>query len=172
MIAALPAALGAPALIRSTPALGRAEGACRPHEPGPALLITADGLMDRRGTLRAELYPDTDRDFLADDNVLIGAGRTFRRAEAPLPASGPATLCIRAPAPGRYSLAFIHARDAGRRFSLLHDGIGFPGNPRLGFSRPSAQEAAVDVPAGVKPIHILLNYRHGLFSFGPLRSNR
>lgn len=172
MIALLPAAIVSPAPVRSVPSLGMAEGRCRPGESGPALVIEADGLIDRRGLLRAELYPDDDRDFLADDNVLVAAGRTFRRAEARLPQAGPASLCIRAPAAGRYALALIHVREGGRRFSLLHDGIGFPGDPALGLSRPKAAQAAVDVPAGVRRIRIRLNYRRGLFSFGPVRSAR
>jgi uncharacterized protein (DUF2141 family) len=162
------AADAAAAHVRSTPSLGLAEGRCRPNEAGPAVLIDAIGLKDRSGVLRAELYPANEHDFLADDNALVEQGKTFRRVELVLASPGPARLCIRAPAPGAYALALIHDRDQTRGFSLLHDGIGFPGNPKLGFSRPAAAAARIVVPTGVVETQILLNYRRGLFSFGPL----
>ena len=55
LLALAPAA--ATAQVESNPNLGKAEGQCRPNEAGPAVLVTAVGLKDRRGTLRAELYP-------------------------------------------------------------------------------------------------------------------
>jgi len=149
--------------------LGIPEGRCRPNEPGPALLITAHGLKDRQGVLQAELYPDNDDDFLADDKVLIREGKTFRRAVTPLPANGPAQLCMRVPAPGTYTLSLLHDRDGNRKFSVLSDGIGFAGNPHVGRSKPAASTARVTAGPGVTPVSILLNYYHGLFSFGPLK---
>ena len=165
---ALAGSAAATPILRSSTALGLAEGRCRPHEQGPAILIHARGLKDRNGLLRAELYPPDDADFLADDNVLLGAGKTFRRAEEPLAAGADPTLCIRAPAPGVYTLAVIHDRDGNRKFSLLHDGIGFPGNPRLGISKPAAASARIAVPAGLVDTDVILNYRRGFLSFGPL----
>lgn len=156
--------------LRSTPSLGMASGRCRAHEAGPAIMIRAIGLKDRTGVLRAELYPPNDKDFLADDNMLIAAGKTFERVEADIPPSGTPTLCIRAPAPGDYSLALIHDRDGDRKFSLLHDGIGFAGNHPLGFGKPTARSATITVPAGVIETDIIMNYRHGLLSFAPLGS--
>ena len=69
---------------------------------------------------------------------------------------------------GLYALSLLHDRDSNRKFGLSVDGIGFPGNPRLGFSKPRA--AAASAWAGTAPVRlrIVLNYRHGLFSFGPL----
>ena len=62
---ALLALIGA-APIASNPSLGTAEGRCRPNEQGPAILISPLGLKDRTGTLRAELFPPDQADFLAD----------------------------------------------------------------------------------------------------------
>ncbi|WP_375195070.1 DUF2141 domain-containing protein [Sphingobium sp.] len=160
-------ALLAGAVIPSTPDLGKAEGQCRPNENGPAFLVEATGLKDRKGRLKLELYPANDADFLADDNILVGAGKTFRRVEEPVPASGPVQLCIRAPGPGSYALSLMHDRDANRRFSLSVDGIGFAGNPKLGWSKPRAAAAAAAVGSGPARIIIRMNYRRGLFSFGP-----
>jgi len=153
--------------IPSTPDLGKAEGQCRPDEKGPAYLVEVAGLKDRKGRLKLELYPANDADFLADDNILIAAGKPFRRIEEPVPPSGPVQLCIRAPGPGSYALSLLHDRDANRRFSLSVDGIGFAGNPKLGWSKPHA--AAASAPVGSSPtrIAITVNYRRGLFSFGP-----
>ncbi|USI72061.1 DUF2141 domain-containing protein [Sphingomonas morindae] len=160
-----------PALLLAAAAampLGVAEGRCRADEPGPALLITVEGLKDRRGALRAELYPARDGDFLADDSVLLRQGKSFRRAVEPVPASGTVRICLRAPAPGTYALAVIHDRQDGGAFSLLHDGIGFAGNPRLGMAKPKAAEAAITVGEGLTPTAVVMNYRRGLFSFGPI----
>jgi len=153
----------AAATLASTPDLGKREGACRPNEPGPAVLIEALGLKDRTGLLRAELYPDADGDFLADDNILIAAGKTFARVDMPVPATGPARLCIRVPRPGRYALSLLHDRNANLKFDLSTDGIGFPGNPKLGWSRPKAAKAAFDAGPGLTTVAIRLNYRRGLF---------
>lgn len=149
--------------------LGIAEGQCRRDEAGPALIITARGLKDRTGVLQAELYPANDKDFLEDDKILIREGKTFRRAVAPVAQAGPAQLCIRVPAPGTYTLSLLHDRDGDRKFSLLNDGIGFPGNPRLGHSKPPASAVQVTVGPGLTPVQIVLNYYHGFFAFGPLK---
>ena len=162
-------ALALAATPPSTPALGTAEARCRPHEAGPALIVDIDGLKDRVGVLRAELYPARDGDFLADDNVLIGQGKTFRRAVLTVPAAGAVSLCLRVPGPGTYALSVVHARSGGHGFSLLHDGIGFAGNPRLGHSKPSAAAARVVAHAGITPTTVVMNYRSGLFSFAPLK---
>lgn len=154
-------------LMASTPDLGKAEGQCRPNEHGSAYLVGVAGLKDRKGRLKLELYPANDTDFLADDNILLSAGKTFRRVEVPVPAAGPVELCVRAPGPGNYALSLLHDRDANRRFTFSMDGIGFARNPRLGFSKPRAAAASAPVGSGPARITIILNYRRGLFSFGP-----
>ena len=154
--------------IPSTPDLGKAEGQCRANENGSAFLVDVQGLKDRKGRLKLELYPANDEDLLADDNILIAAGKAFRRVELSVPASGAVELCIRAPGPGRYALSLMHDRDANRRFSLSIDGIGFVGNPKLGWSKPRAAAASATVGSVPTRISIRINYRRGLFSFGPL----
>jgi len=154
--------------IASSPDLGKAEGRCRPDEQGPSLRVEVVGLKDRRGRLKLELYPANDADFLQDDNLLVGAGKTFRRVEAEIPASGPVELCIRAPSAGTFAVSLLHDRDSNRKFGLSVDGIGFAGNPRLGLSKPCAAAASVRVGAGSTRTRIVLNYRKGLMSFGPV----
>ena len=160
--------LAAVQALASTPDLGKAAGRCRPGEQGPAFIVTAVGLKDRKGLLKVELYPANNADFLADDNVLIAAGKAFRRVEIAVPASGPVEICIRAPGPGVYALSVLHDRDGNRKFGLSVDGIGFAGNPKLGWSKPAAEAASVRVGAGPTATRVVLNYRQGLLSFGPI----
>ncbi len=155
--------------LPSTPDLGKAEAACRANETGPAVLVLVTGLKDREGRIKAELYPATDDDFLADDNVLLMAGKTFRRVEVAVPASGPVQLCLRIPGPGAYALTVLHDRDANRKFGLSSDGVGFSGNPKLGLSKPRAASARFVAGSGLTAATVRMNYRRGLFSFGPLK---
>lgn len=166
MIALLVAAVTAAAA--PVPDYGVVEGQCRPHEKGPALIVTAAGLKDRSGRLRLELYAEKEGEFLADDRDLVRDGKVFRRAVLTVPAEGPVELCVRAPHAGTWSVALVHDRAGMKKFKLSSDGIGFGGNPRLGLSKPNAEAAEIDVGPGVTHAAIRLNYRRGLFSFGPL----
>jgi len=158
-----------PNYIRSSPDLGKAEGQCRPGEKGPAVNVTVVGLKDRAGYLRAEVYPPHDGEFLQDDNLLVMAGKTFRRVETPLAQSGPVQICVRLPGPGTYSMSVLHDRDMNRKFGISSDGIGFPNNPKLGLSKPRAASASFLAGPGITDITLRLNYRRGMFSFGPLK---
>ena len=161
--------LFAVAVIRSSPDLGQAEGRCRANEPGPALLVEAKGLKDRTGNLRLEVYPANDHDFLQDDNILINEGKVFRRVDVPVPPAGPVELCIRVPAPGRYSVVLLHDRDRNMKFGWSVDGVGFASNPRLGWGRPKAARAAAVAGPGLTRLSIVLNYRRGL-GLAPLKN--
>jgi len=150
------------ASLASTPDLGVAAGRCRTPETGPAFLVDVAGLKDRAGRLKLELYPANDQDFLADDNVLVMAGKPFARVEVATPSEGPVQLCIRAPRAGHYALSLLHDRNSDRKFELSGDGIGFSNNPKLGWSKPDADRVAVDVGDAPRRVVIVLNYRHGL----------
>jgi uncharacterized protein (DUF2141 family) len=146
---------------------GRAGADCRDQEAGPAARLLVERLKDRQGRLVLELYPATDQDFLAADKVLIAEGKVFRRVRVPAPAAGKAELCIRVPGPGRYALSVLHDRDGDGRFNWLRDGVGFPGNPRLGASKPRAAAVAVAIGPGVETRRVTLQYRRGL-GFAPI----
>jgi uncharacterized protein (DUF2141 family) len=162
------ALIGTAALaLPSAPALGLAEGRCAPTELGPAFIVTVLGLKDRTGRLRLELYPDNDRDFLADDNELVAAHKAFSRVDEAVPPSGPVILCIRAPRSGYYTLSLLHDRNSDHKFTISSDGIGFPNNPKLGWSRPKAAVARAFVRGAPTSLQIRLNYRRGLLSFAP-----
>jgi uncharacterized protein (DUF2141 family) len=155
-------------MMRSTPSLGIAEGTCRPQEQGPAFMVTVRGLKDRVGNLKLEVYPANDKDFLADDNVLLSQGKVFRRVVAPIPLKGQVQLCIRVPRAGAYDLSLLHDRDSNHKFSLSVDGIGFSANPKLHWSKPRAADARIVAGSGITPAQIILNYRKSLFAFGPV----
>jgi len=155
------------------PELGKAEGRCRANEQGPAFIVNVEGLKDRKGLLKLEVYPSNDKDFLADDNVLIDQGKTFRRVEVPVPQSGPAQLCIRIPAAGQYSLSLLHDRNSDHRFQygFEEDGIGFSANPKLHLSQPKSAATRVSAGNGLTTINIVMNYRRGILSFGPIKGH-
>ena len=163
LTAAAPLLLAAGPALRSSPDLGKAEGKCRPGESGPALLVEAVGLKDRTGNMKLEIYPANEQDFLADDNVLVAAGKTFRRVEVPVPPAGPVVLCVRTPGPGTYAVSVLHDRNGDRRFGWKIDGIGFSGNPKLGWGKPKASQSSVRVNGrGVSRISVVMNYKSGL----------
>ncbi len=155
----------------SSPELGKAEGRCRAGEPGPAILVDVTGLKDRRGQIKLEVYPANDDDFLADDRVLVDAGKVFRRVEQPLNPAGPVTLCVRIPGPGSYSVVVLHDRDANHKFSWWGDGVGFAGNPKLRWHKPTAEATRIAAGSGITRTTIVMNYRHGLGE-APLRHPR
>lgn len=154
--------------LRTSPDLGKAEGQCRQDETGPAFLVTVIGLKDRRGNLKLEVYPANDSDFLQDDNILLNQGKTFRRVEVPVPKTGTPQLCIRLPAPGTYAVSLLHDRDRNRKFGFSVDGVGFSGNPKLGWSKPKVSRSMATAGPGLTHIEIVLNYLHGILSFSPL----
>ncbi|MEY4952329.1 MAG: hypothetical protein RL299_753 [Pseudomonadota bacterium] len=163
LVAAIPLLLAAGPALRSTPDLGKAEGRCRPGESGPALLVEATGMKDRTGNMKLEVYPSNEKDFLADDNILVAAGKTFRRVEVPVPQSGAVVVCVRIPGPGTYAVSVLHDRNTDRRFNWKIDGIGFSGNPKLGWSKPNYRKSSVSVASGgVSRIQVVMNYKNGL----------
>ena len=169
-VAAVALPFMAAAGIPSTPDLGKAAGKCRPDEKGPAFLVTVNGLKDRKGELKLEVYPATKDGFLEDDNILVSEGKTFRRVEVSVPASGTPQLCIRVPGAGPYAVSLLHDRNDDRKFNWTIDGIGFAGNPHLGWSKPDVDKATATAGDGPTPITIVLNYRHGL-GVAPLRKD-
>ena len=147
--------------------LGQDAAACTAGE-GPAVLATIQGLKDRSGDLKLELYPPNDQDFLKDDRDLIKEGKLFRRVRVSAPPAGPVQLCMRVPHPGHYALFFSHNRDGKNKFSIWSDGAGLVSNQRIGRAKPKFGQALIDVPAGVMQVTIHAQYLHGLSGFAPL----
>ncbi|WP_019515263.1 DUF2141 domain-containing protein [Sphingomonas sp. Mn802worker] len=161
--------LAAIATLAAVPAgaqvLGQDAAACSGGQ-GPAILATITGVKDARGTIKLELYPANEADFLEDDKKLLAAGKVFRRITVPAPAGNVARMCIRVPRPGRYALFFGHDRDGKRKFDFWSDGAGFPGNRKIGRSRPKLSDALIQVGPGVTQTVIRAQYLRGLGGFG------
>jgi uncharacterized protein (DUF2141 family) len=147
--------------------LGDDAAACR-GGAGPAIRVVVNGLKDRVGRLKLELYPANGADFLKDDRDLKREGKFFRRIWADTPSSGEVVMCIKAPAPGRYALLFTHDRDGRNKFNFWKDGAGFPSNTRLGRSRPQLDQAMIQVGSGVTTTRVTAQYLRGLGGFGPV----
>ena len=151
--------------------LGSDSTACTSGE-GPAIRANIEGLKDRVGELKLELYPANDADFLKDDRDLIREGKFFRRVRVPTPQSGPISLCIKTPGPGKYALLFTHNRDGRNKFDFWSDGAGFPSNVKLGRSRPKVEMATIAVGSGVTVTDIRAQYLRGLGGFGPMKPGK
>ena len=161
-------------LVAAVPAssapIGPDAAYCRAGADAPAALVEINGLKDRTGAIRVELYPANNQDWLADRHKLIADGKTFRRVEVKeLPASGPVTVCVKLPAPGNYALAIIHQRGASRTFSFSQDGIAFPNNPKLGWSKPAVSKVTVSFGPEITAVPVTMNYKQGL-AMRPLKS--
>lgn len=151
----------------SAQVLGADAAACTGGQ-GPAIQASVLGLKDRKGTLKLELYPANEDDFLAGDKALLAAGKTFRRITVAASAAATPVICLRVPRPGRYALFLGHDRDGKNKFNFWSDGAGFPGNGKLGRSRPKLVEALIDVGPGVTTTSIRVQYLRGLGGFAPL----
>ncbi|MGY2734090.1 DUF2141 domain-containing protein [Sphingomonas sp. UYP23] len=167
-VAALLAATGLPAATQAAQVLGSDASAC--STGGPAIRVNVEGLKDRTGELKLELYPATEADFLKDDRDLIKEGKFFRRVRLPTPQTGQISLCIRVPTPGPYALLFTHNRDGKNKFNFWADGAGFASNVKLGRTRPNLDMARIEVPEGVVTTTIHAQYLRGLGGFGPIGS--
>lgn len=141
--------------------------ACAANADGPAVLAYFDGLKDRTGKLRLELFPDAEGDFMQDDTILLKAGKTFKRIEIATPQSGQVAICMAVPRAGRYTMVLIHDRDGVRKFSLS-DGVALPSNRKIGMKKPVASMAYVTVGSGVTTIRVKMNYFRVFGGFSPL----
>ncbi len=161
LAAATLTAVPAPAQV-----LGSDAAACSGGQ-GPAILATVTGLKDRRGTLKLELYPANEEDFLAKDKQLLRDGKTFRRVTVAVPGDT-ARVCVRVPRPGRYALFAGHDRDGKNKFNFWSDGAGFPSNRKLGRAKPKLVDSVIEVGGGVTSTTIRMQYLRGLGGFAPL----
>jgi uncharacterized protein (DUF2141 family) len=143
------------------------DGSCSIGQ-GPQIRVQVQGIKDRTGRLKLELYPANEADFLKDDRDLVKEGKVFRRVWAPMPASGPINLCIRAPQAGRWAVLFTHDRDGKNKFNFWQDGAGFVSAQRMGRNRPKLSQAAISVPGGGTTIAVRVQYLRGISGFAPL----
>jgi uncharacterized protein (DUF2141 family) len=163
--AALPLALFPFAALAQT--VGEDSALCNGGK-GPAIQANIVGMKDRAGEVKLEIYPANETDFLRDDYLLKQEHKLFRRITALTPKSGAVSLCIRVPGPGRYAILFTHNRDSQSKFNFWSDGAGFPGNQRMGRSRPKLASAIIDAGPGITNVNIRAQYLRGLGGFSPM----
>ena len=127
----------------------------------PSLLVSVNGFSQRSGRLRVQIY-NSAQTFLAK-------GGKLRRIDVPVTAGGAMNVCVAVPGPGRYAVAVRHDVDGDNSKGDWSDGGGFSNNPTISLFhlRPSYDQTAVAVGNGVRPVSVILNYRHGL-SIGPV----
>lgn len=151
---------------RAQDVLGADAAACAPSASGSAVLARVHGFKSRTGKLRVQTYGNDPERFL-------DKGSKLRRIEVPVTPAGDMHVCIEVPGPGTYGVAVRHDRD-GNGKSGWSDGGGFSRNPKLRLPnpKPDFDDVAIDVGPGVKRIDIVLNYKNGLFSIGPVAEAR
>lgn len=151
--AALPAwASSAPNATAGPTSMAHDPAACQQGTEGAAIRVAIEGLRDRRGLVRLQLYSDDPRTFLEK-------GKRLARIE--VPAETGTSLCMPLPGPGRFALYVLHDRAGNRKADPFSDGFGFSNNPRLRMSRPDVRDVAFDAPAGVSAMTIRINYIGG-----------
>jgi uncharacterized protein (DUF2141 family) len=147
--------------------LGPDAAACRAGSGKDAVLVTVDGFKNRQGTLRVELWPGNDADFMRDHHQLVAEGKAYQRVTVELPATGPAKVCVPLPGPGTYAVGAFHSPSGQRKFNFRQDGATFTRNPKVGLSQPKASEVSMRFNAGLSEATVTMNYLRGL-GFKPL----
>lgn len=149
--------------------LGPDAAACKPGSGRDAVLLTVDGFKNRQGTLRIELWPGNENDFMRDHHQLVAEGKAYHRVTVPVPAGGPAQVCVPLPGPGVYALGAFHSPSGVRKFNYRDDGATFTRNPKVGIfkTKPKASEVAMTFKPGLSESSVTMNYLRGL-GFGPI----
>ncbi|WP_199555856.1 DUF2141 domain-containing protein [Sandaracinobacteroides hominis] len=160
------AALAGPAVAGSE-ILGPDAAACAPGSGKDAVLLTIDGFKNRQGTVRVEMWPGTDGDFMRNHHELVAEGKPYYRATVAVPAAGAARVCVPLPGAGTYAVGAFHSPEGVRKFNFRQDGATFTRNPKMGLSKPKASEVAMRFGTGVSESHVTLNYLRGL-GFRPI----
>lgn len=164
-IALVMAASATPASAQGAVA-GPDAAACRPGAGGAAVIVTVAGMKDRAGRVRVQLYSD-------DADGFLEKGTYLKRVDVPTAPSGPMRVCVPLPRSGPYAIYVLHDRAGDGKTSFSQDGFGFANNPKLRLAKPPVASVLRSYPAGVSEIEVVMNYRTGLMSVGPIkRSDR
>ena len=134
---------------------------CQPGARASSALVDVVGIKDTTGTLRVEIYPAAKDDFLKDFDELKAEGKAAYRVQTPV--TGPdMRVCIRAPGPGRWSVAVIHSRGGKRKFDWHTDGAGFANNPSFIFGKPDWDKTIATFGSTPIMLRIAPRYLRGL----------
>ncbi len=150
----------APALAQGA-VVGPDAAACRAGAGGSAVIVNVAGMKDRAGRVRVQLYSDNADSFLEK-------GAYLKRVDVPTAPSGPMRVCLPLPRSGPYAVYVLHDRAGDGKTSFSQDGFGFANNPKLRLAKPPVASVLRTYPAGVSEIEVVMNYRTGLMSVGPV----
>lgn len=120
---------------------------------GPAVWINIYDIEPARGTLRIQLYPGTDADWLE-------RGRWLNRIEVEARGSSQ-QVCMPVPEAGNYAIAIRHDVNGNGRTDLTSDGGGMSNNPSINIfnlGRPSIDRTRFSIGREVKPMSIRMRY--------------
>ena len=147
----------APAPLAAAPLRSHAGGCVRAD--GPALSVQVAGFKTRHGTLRVQSYGGNAGSFFEK-------GRYIDRIDLPVPASGPALLCVPVERAGVYAVSVRHDLDGDRKTGRA-DGGGMSGNPHVSVvdlllkRKPDPAAVSVRVGNGPASVPVTLNYIQG-----------
>jgi uncharacterized protein (DUF2141 family) len=119
--------------------------------------VTVEKVRSSKGLITAVLYPDNPESFLKK-----GARLDRIRVDA---REGETTLCLRAPAAGRYSVALYHDENGNKEFDqdflgIPTEGYGFSQNPGFRFGKPDIEETLFDIEGAPVSLRIAMLYLH------------
>ncbi|WP_417450817.1 DUF2141 domain-containing protein [Kordiimonas sp.] len=123
---------------------------CADGIAGAAVLLSVEGLKDKDGNVRAQIYGSDPDEFLEKGAKLV---------RVDVPVTGEAQqLCVPLPAAGRYALVVLHDRNANGKADFFSEGFGFSNNPKLSLAPPDAEEVMFEAKAGVTRMSVTLTY--------------
>ena len=120
---------------------------------GPAVWIHVTGIDGSNGTMRVQLYPGTQADWLE-------RGRWINRIEVPA-RSGAMQVCMPVPRPGNYAIAIRHDKNDNGRTDITSDGGGMSNNPSINIfnlGKPGIDKTRFSIGREVLPMTIRMRY--------------
>lgn len=132
------------------------EAGCDPAAPA-TIQVTVEKVRSSKGLITAVLYDDNPETFLK-----TGARLDRIRVEAH---EGETTLCLTAPAAGRYSVALYHDENGNKKFDrdflgIPSEGYGFSRNPGFRFGKPDVEETLFTLDGEPVSLKIAMTYLH------------
>ena len=133
-----------------------AEAACAEATP-ETIQVTVEKVRSSKGLITAVLYSDDPDTFLKR-----GARLDRIRVDAH---EGETTLCLHAPAAGRYSVALYHDENGNKEFDrdflgIPSEGYGFSQNPGFRFGKPDVEETLFAIEGAPVSLRIGMLYLH------------
>ncbi len=120
---------------------------------GPAVWLQVTNVEGSGGTMRFQLYPGTEADWLE-------RGRWLNRIELPARA-GTMQVCIPVPRPGNYAIAIRHDKNNNGRTDISSDGGGMSNNPSINIfnlGKPGIDKTRFSIGREVLPMRIRMRY--------------